>query len=86
MAKEFILLINRLEALESTFNLSVSKITRTIGCRHRQLLFTTPHLYEHISGVILYEETYNQFSDIGVNFADLLNKQLFLTQRLAVET
>ena len=30
--------------------------------RYRQLLFTTPNLGEHISGVILYEETFHQVS------------------------
>ncbi|KAJ1374338.1 Fructose-bisphosphate aldolase 2 [Parelaphostrongylus tenuis] len=43
--------------------------------KYRQLLFTTPHLSEHISGVILYEETYNQSTDSGEKFVDLLNKQ-----------
>lgn len=28
--------------------------------RYRQLLFTTPNLGEHISGAILYEETFHQ--------------------------
>uniref|UniRef100_A0AC35EUX4 Fructose-bisphosphate aldolase n=1 Tax=Panagrolaimus sp. PS1159 TaxID=55785 RepID=A0AC35EUX4_9BILA len=28
--------------------------------KYRQLLFTTPNLGEHISGVILYEETFHQ--------------------------
>ena len=28
--------------------------------KYRQLLFTTPNVGEHISGVILYEETFHQ--------------------------
>jgi fructose-bisphosphate aldolase class I len=43
--------------------------------KYRQLLFTTPNLAEHISGVILYEETFNQSSDSGERFVDLLSKQ-----------
>ncbi|CAD6190405.1 unnamed protein product [Caenorhabditis auriculariae] len=43
--------------------------------KYRQLLFTTPNLGEHISGVILYEETFNQSTDKGERFVDLLTKQ-----------
>jgi len=43
--------------------------------RYRQLLFTTPNLGEHISGVILYEETFHQSTDKGERFVDLLRKQ-----------
>ncbi|CAI4231161.1 unnamed protein product [Auanema sp. JU1783] len=43
--------------------------------KYRQLLFTTPQLAEHISGVILYEETFHQSADNGERFVDLLTKQ-----------
>lgn len=43
--------------------------------KYRQLLFTTPSLSEHISGVILYEETFHQSTDKGEKFVDLLIKQ-----------
>ncbi|KAK6743736.1 hypothetical protein RB195_010810 [Necator americanus] len=43
--------------------------------KYRQLLFTTPSLGEHISGVILFEETFNQSTDKGERFVDLLIKQ-----------
>jgi fructose-bisphosphate aldolase class I len=43
--------------------------------KYRQLLFTTPNLGEHISGVILYEETTGQSTDKGERFIDLLKKQ-----------
>uniref|UniRef100_A0A7E4UMH6 Fructose-bisphosphate aldolase n=1 Tax=Panagrellus redivivus TaxID=6233 RepID=A0A7E4UMH6_PANRE len=43
--------------------------------KYRQLLFTTPNLNEHISGVILYEETFYQKADNGTRFVDVLRKQ-----------
>jgi len=43
--------------------------------KYRQLLFTTPNLGQHISGVILYEETVKQATDKGEKFIDLLKKQ-----------
>jgi fructose-bisphosphate aldolase class I len=43
--------------------------------KYRQLLFTTPSFGEHISGVILFEETYNQKTDKGERFVDLIIKQ-----------
>jgi len=39
---------------------------------YRELLFTTPELEKHISGVILYEETVDQKSADGKNFVELL--------------
>jgi len=39
----------------------------------RELLFTTPGAGEHISGVILYDETLRQSSSDGVGFAELLD-------------
>jgi len=39
---------------------------------YRQMLFTTPGLGEHISGVILYDETIRQSSDDGVSFVKVL--------------
>jgi fructose-bisphosphate aldolase, class I len=40
--------------------------------RYRQLLFTAPGLGEHISGVILYDETIRQSTDDGVPFVKVL--------------
>jgi fructose-bisphosphate aldolase class I len=39
---------------------------------YRQMLFTTPGLGEHISGVILYDETIRQSTDDGVSFVKVL--------------
>jgi fructose-bisphosphate aldolase class I len=41
---------------------------------YRQLLFTTPGLEEHISGVILYDETIRQSTDDGIRFIEVLEK------------
>ncbi|KAI1707722.1 fructose-bisphosphate aldolase class-I domain-containing protein [Ditylenchus destructor] len=43
--------------------------------RYRQLLFTTPNISKHISGVILYHETYTQASEKGERLVDLLRRQ-----------
>lgn len=43
--------------------------------RYRELLFTTPHIAQYISGVILYEETLFQKASDGSTFPELLNKQ-----------
>jgi fructose-bisphosphate aldolase, class I len=40
--------------------------------RYRQMLFTTPGLGDHISGVILYDETIRQATDDGVPFVKVL--------------
>jgi fructose-bisphosphate aldolase, class I len=40
--------------------------------RYRQMLFTTPGLGDHISGVILYDETIRQATDDGRSFVDVL--------------
>jgi fructose-bisphosphate aldolase, class I len=42
--------------------------------RYRQLLFATPGIGEHISGVILYDETIRQSADDGLSFVELLEK------------
>jgi fructose-bisphosphate aldolase, class I len=39
---------------------------------YRQLLFTTPHLEESISGVILFDETIRQADDDGTPFVEIL--------------
>jgi fructose-bisphosphate aldolase class I len=39
---------------------------------YRQMLFTTPGLGEHISGVILFDETIRQSTDDGVTFVKVL--------------
>ncbi len=41
---------------------------------YRQLLFTTPGLGEHISGVILFDETIRQSSDDGTPLTEVLEK------------
>ena len=41
---------------------------------YRDMLFTTKGVGEHISGVILYDETLRQKSADGASFVDLLNK------------
>jgi fructose-bisphosphate aldolase class I len=40
--------------------------------RYRQLLFTTPGLGEHLSGVILFDETIRQSADDGRRFVEVL--------------
>ncbi len=40
--------------------------------RYRQMLFTTAGLGEHISGVILYDETIRQAADNGTSFVEVL--------------
>jgi fructose-bisphosphate aldolase class I len=40
--------------------------------RYRQMLFTTPGVGDHISGVILFDETIRQATDDGVPFVELL--------------
>jgi fructose-bisphosphate aldolase class I len=42
---------------------------------YRQLLFTTPGLGEHISGVILFDETIRQSTDDGTSFVQVLEKE-----------
>jgi len=56
----------------SSINLENNEVNRQ---KYRQLLFTTPNIGEHISGVILYEETFHQKADSGERFVDLLRKQ-----------
>lgn len=41
---------------------------------YRDMLFTTKGIGDHISGVILYDETLRQKSADGTSFVDLLNK------------
>ena len=41
---------------------------------YRQLLFTTPGLEEHISGVIFFDETIRQATDDGTRFTEVLEK------------
>uniref|UniRef100_A0A914E0A4 Fructose-bisphosphate aldolase n=1 Tax=Acrobeloides nanus TaxID=290746 RepID=A0A914E0A4_9BILA len=56
----------------SAINLENNETNRR---KYRQLLFTTPNFEEHISGVILYEETFHQKTDGGERFVDLLRKK-----------
>jgi fructose-bisphosphate aldolase class I len=46
--------------------------TEENGRRYRQMLFTAPGLAEHISGVILFDETVRQRADDGRSFVELL--------------
>ena len=46
--------------------------TEDLRRRYRQMLLTTEGLGEHISGVILFDETIRQRTDDGVRFVDLL--------------
>ncbi len=41
---------------------------------YREMLFTTPKLSEHVSGVILFDETLRQKTKDGVSFAEYLRK------------
>jgi fructose-bisphosphate aldolase, class I len=41
---------------------------------YRQMLFTTPGVGDHISGVILYDETIRQATDEGTPFPEVLDK------------
>jgi fructose-bisphosphate aldolase class I len=41
---------------------------------YRQLLFTTPGLGDHISGVILFDETIRQAADDGTSFVKILER------------
>ena len=43
--------------------------------RYRQLLFTTPGLGEHISGVILFDETIRQADQDGTPFVTVLERE-----------
>ncbi|HEY6568047.1 MAG TPA: class I fructose-bisphosphate aldolase [Actinomycetota bacterium] len=45
--------------------------TEDMRRRYRQMLLTAPGLGEHISGVILFDETIRQSTDAGVRFVDL---------------
>jgi len=56
----------------SSINLENNETNRQ---KYRQLLFTTPNMEKHISGVILYEETFHQKADKGERFVDLLRKK-----------
>ena len=49
-------------------------VPATLEMRHawRQLLVTTPHLSDNISGVILHDETIRQNKDAGTRFTDAL--------------
>ena len=42
---------------------------------YRELLFTTPGLADHISGVILFDETLRQNTTDGTPFVDVLTEQ-----------
>jgi len=42
---------------------------------YRELLFTAPKIEEHISGVIMFEETLSQATTKGENFVELLGKR-----------
>ena len=56
----------RLESIDTENN----EINRR---RYRELIVTTPELYSYISGVILFEETFDQKMSHGTLFRDYLN-------------
>jgi fructose-bisphosphate aldolase class I len=43
--------------------------------RYREVLFTTPGIENHISGVILFSETVTHKTSDGKRFVDLLNEK-----------
>ena len=47
--------------------------------KYRQLLFKTENIEEHISGVILFEETLYQKTDEGVDFVEILKQKKIIT-------
>ena len=47
--------------------------TEEMRRKYRELLFTTPHIEEYISGVILYDETIRQSTQDRVPFTELLS-------------
>ncbi|MGE3317796.1 MAG: class I fructose-bisphosphate aldolase [Candidatus Berkiella sp.] len=55
-------------------NIACTESTRRV---YRELLLTTPNLEKYISGVILFEETFNQKTSKGISFPKLLiNKNI----------
>lgn len=47
--------------------------------KYRQLLFKTENIEEHISGVIMFEETLYQKTDEGVDFVEILKQKNIIT-------
>jgi fructose-bisphosphate aldolase class I len=58
--------------IEKRFDQIGVQSTEDTRRRYRQMLFTTPGLGEHISGVILYDETIRQATDDGIPFVKVL--------------
>ena len=66
---------------------TITKRFETIGLEsteehrrtYREMLLTTPHLGEYISGVILYDETIRQKASDGTPFAEVLRRNGILT-------
>ena len=54
------------------FNLINLESTEGTRQRYRELLFSTPEIESHISGVILYDETLRQSTSDGILFPDFL--------------
>lgn len=52
---------------------------------YRQLFFTAPGVEQHLSGIILFDETANQTNDSGVPFPQFLAKGSFQASRLTPE-
>jgi fructose-bisphosphate aldolase class I len=88
--KEELIRVAREIAASGKGILAADESTGTIGSRfaginventednrraYRELLFTTPDLEKHISGVILFEETVDQASADGTNFVSLLRSR-----------
>jgi fructose-bisphosphate aldolase class I len=60
--------------IEKRFKSASIPNTETNRRDYREMLFTTPGMAEHISGVILYEETLGQKTRAGQPMAELLSK------------
>jgi fructose-bisphosphate aldolase class I len=58
--------------IKKRFDLIGVESTEEQRRRYRQLLFTTPGVGDHISGVILFDETIRQSADDGRTFVDVL--------------
>ena len=60
--------------IKKRFDLIGVDSTQETRGQYRELLFTTPGLGEHISGVILYDETIRRSADSGATFVEVLEK------------
>lgn len=61
-----------MEKRMATINVSA---TPEINRKYRQMLFSTPGIEEHISGIILFDETVRQKTDGGISMCDFLTQK-----------